>query len=111
MGLSIGALTFSERKYPEWRVCVDGKQRLLTIRHFLIDAVPVPAEWFPPEHIASQALEGMVVYSGLTVVGQRVFDRQALATTNTAQGLTLADEELLFELINYGGVPQGEKDS
>lgn len=123
MGLPIGALIFNERAYPEWRVCIDGKQRLLTVRNWVKDDLVVPAEWFEMvgvhplyDRTVQTAAGPYVSWKCLTETGRRVFDNAATASTYTARlraptkkGLIEREEEL-FDLINYGGVPQGERD-
>ena len=120
MGIPIGALIFNERSFPEWRVCVDGKQRLLTVRSFIMDDLVVPAEWWEKGHYDSfttTAAGEYVSWRHLTLLGQRIFDAQAVTTTLTARLKASSLEELLlkegelFNLVNYGGVPQGERDA
>lgn len=128
MGLPIGALIFNERKFPEWRVCIDGKQRLLAVRAFVEGRLYIPADWldeteqnmprelFDPSKVVRVGGVLMVNWHGLTVTGQRVFDSVAHVATHTAQlwrreSDPLALEAELFDLINYGGVPQGERDA
>lgn len=113
IGLPIGALTFNERAFPHWRVCIDGKQRLLAVHAFITDQFGVPATWWAPHHMTGHDGTGMVRYNDLTTPGRRVFDAQATTVTHTARlsGDDIVEKETeLFNLINYGGVPQGESD-
>jgi hypothetical protein len=116
IGLPIGALTFNERAFPHWRVCIDGKQRLLAVRAFISGELRVPTEWWTPDcfdSFTSTDAGEFVSWGNLTQRGRRIFDAQATTVTHTARlrGDGIVEKETeLFNLINYGGVPQGESD-
>lgn len=85
---------------------VDGKQRVTTILAFLDDKLSVPREWFDD----GASREPLVVFSQLAIAVQRRFKGRPLATAETLVK-TLAEEKTLFDMINYGGLAQGEIDS
>lgn len=87
---------------------IDGKQRLTTILLFFTDLLAVPVEWFDLVDCASN--KEFVLFSDLTRRGQRRFENLPLATAETL--LKTEDEErMVFELVNFGGLAQGEVDS
>lgn len=113
IGLPIGSIFISERPYPEWPVVIDGKQRLLAVRGWIEDKLWVPRRLFEEQELA---LRGEIVsFSGLSDVGQRRWRNGSHVQVywSRFQG-TLeeieAQERRLFDLINFGGVPQGESD-
>ena len=81
---------------------IDGKQRLTSILMFLNSQLPVPGHWFdlPAE---------TVLYRDLPLVRQRQVHNAPLSFAEGALE-TIEDERLVFELVNFGGVPQGETD-
>lgn len=87
---------------------IDGKQRITALRDFTADRFAVPAEWFE-ERMVQEGAGEMVRYSDLTEVGKRRFGNQPLsvATTHVA---SIEEEKEVFELINFGGLAQGESD-
>ena len=112
-GIPTGSVYLNTRPDADLTVAVvDGKQRIEAVRAFLTDELAVPASWFAPDLI--EATEGTddgpyVRWSGLSVVGRRRFQRARFTTLRTE--LATVDEEAeLFEIVNYGGVPQGESD-
>jgi len=82
-------------------VVIDGKQRITALLKFLLGQLSVPAEWF--------GREGRVSFLDLTEVEQRRFKQSPIAFSEGYLG-SLKDEEEVFNLVNYGGVPQGESD-
>jgi hypothetical protein len=84
---------------------VDGKQRVTTILAFLDDRLSVPRDWFDD----GASSESLVVFSQLAIAVQRRFKGRPLATAETLVK-TLAEEQTLFDMINYGGLAQGEID-
>lgn len=80
---------------------IDGKQRITAILAFLGDKLTVPGEWF--------GLDGEVKFSELPMPRQRGF-RQRPIQCCEGQLLSLEAEKEIFELVNFGGVPQGETD-
>lgn len=82
---------------------VDGKQRVTAIREFLADRYPVPAGWF------EDGARGETSYSQLSRRDQQRILNLPLAVS-VGHFATLADEQELFDLINFGGLAQGETD-
>lgn len=80
---------------------IDGKQRCTALLRFLLGELHVPGEWFD--------CEGDVTFNDISVVHQRGF-RQRPIPFSEGQLPTLEDEKLVFDLVNFGGVPQGETD-
>lgn len=91
---------------------IDGKQRVTTILAFFHDELAVPVSWWRSEHVetAIETPDGpYVTWGGLSRSGQMRFrDR----TIGVAEGTfkTLDEEREVFDLVNFGGVPQGERD-
>jgi hypothetical protein len=107
---------FREAGYTQDRnwayAVVDGKQRVTTWLMFAADEYAVPASWFESEDIDQDedTDDGRYVrYSGLSERQQRNFDTMPIGV---AEGRfnTLAGEQLVFDLVNFGGVSQGESD-
>ncbi len=82
---------------------VDGKQRVTTIQDFYDNQFAVPAAWFV------DGAAGEVLFADLTVPHQRAFRNIPMPV---AEGVfqTLAQEQELFDLLNFGGLAQGEVD-
>lgn len=80
---------------------IDGKQRITAILAFLRGALNVPGEWF--------GMSGMVTFSELPMPRQRGF-RQTPIQCCEGQLSGIEAEREVFELVNFGGVPQGESD-
>lgn len=109
LGVPIPSVIINDRFSANWRedesiAVIDGKQRLTTILDFLNDALLVPAEWF-----GMSTPSGLLVFSELPMPDQRRF-RQSPIPFTEGQLPDLAAEQEVFELVNYGGVPQGESD-
>lgn len=116
MGLPIGAIYINDRRYPDEPVVIDGKQRLLAILDFIEGRVLVPAEWFPRDCLDPELpvrVGAEVSYLGLSAKGRRVWENTGAVATYWADfhGSDREEREReLFDLINFGGVPQGEAD-
>jgi uncharacterized protein with ParB-like and HNH nuclease domain len=114
MGVPVPSLVVNHRIHAdEWggdfRIAVvDGKQRITTVLMFIDGLLTVPAAWFKSEHVASR--KEFVSYQGLSLVGQRKFKGHNLPFAEARVG-SLELETEIFELINFGGVPQGHVDS
>lgn len=81
---------------------IDGKQRLTTILMFLRDEFSVPGEWFGLD-------VDEVTFSKLPIVKQRQVHNATLGFSEGALE-SIEDEAMVFELVNFGGVPQGQSD-
>jgi uncharacterized protein with ParB-like and HNH nuclease domain len=91
-----------------WKMAViDGKQRLTAILKFLNNELRVPAEWFDSEE--KHPSTGMLSFSLLSQAQQRRIQNTPIAFSEGSLR-SLEEEREVFELVNYGGVPQGERD-
>lgn len=91
---------------------VDGKQRIRAITAFMSDQLAVPASWFKREYVlATEATDDgpYVRWSGLSRTAQARFENRPVSTI-VARVPTLDAEREIFDLINFGGVPQGASD-
>lgn len=93
--------------YPGKFAVIDGKQRLTAILKFVRNAFGIPREWVDPRDFCTD--QPLVHYAELTLAGQRRFDDLPLATAET-RVRTLDEEREIFDLINFGGLAQGEVD-
>lgn len=93
--------TFTPDQWQRMAV-IDGKQRISAILGFLKDEFAVPGEWFGRE-------EEEIFFSQLAHGPQRKFKNIAVPC---AEGtlVSIAEEQLVFELINFSGLAQGEVD-
>lgn len=102
------AAGFSHPGYSQDRnwmnAVVDGKQRMTALREYVTDCYAVPARWFGLE-----ADLGEVLYSQLPARSQRLFLNTPISISR-GQFTTLDEERELFDLLNFGGLAQGEKD-
>ena len=89
---------------------IDGKQRITALRDFYLEHFAVPADWFDPDDIEAHAHNNdKVVFADLTRPARLHFQHRPIALS-TARVTTIEDEAEIFDLINFGGVPQGESD-
>lgn len=91
---------------------VDGKQRATTWLMFANDEFAVPASWFAADEIeqTEDTADGPYVrYSGISRRMQRHFETLPIGVAE-GRFKTLAAERMVFELVNFGGVPQGQTD-
>ncbi|MFD8654976.1 DUF262 domain-containing protein [Streptomyces mirabilis] len=124
-GLAVGTITVNRRdsarfsapgyerhKSPAWAV-IDGKQRWQTIVMFSVGELSVPMSWWEPKALTGEFEETddgpYVRYSQLTMRGQVAFDSSTIPYDEVSVP-SIEEEERVFELINFGGVPQGEED-
>lgn len=109
LGVPIPSIIINDRFAANWKddesiVVIDGKQRITAVLDFLNDDLTVPAEWFGVD-----SFMGLVVFSDLTPARQRYFRQFPLPFTEGQLGSLEAETEV-FDLVNFGGVPQGESD-
>lgn len=124
MGVPIASLVVNDRMSARFKepgysqdrnwsyAIVDGKQRVTTIMMFSRDEFAVPASWFREGSVetAVDTDDGpYVLYSGLTQTGRRRFENRPLAVSE-GRFPTLADEQMIFDLVNFGGIAQGDTD-
>lgn len=106
-GVPIPSIVINDRFGAGWggyvSCCViDGKQRITAILKFIDGKLDVPGEWFD--------MPGMVFFDRIPISYQRRFRMTPL---QVCEG-QLPSEEMereIFDLINFGGVPQGESDN
>lgn len=105
LGIPIPSIVVNDRFAANWGeeiAVIDGKQRMTTILEWFTGKLAVPGEWFdiPLDEVS---------YDDLPVPMQRYFKMHAIPFCE-AQLPSLEAEREVFELINFGGVPQGESD-
>lgn len=122
MGIPIPAIVINDRfgagfthpgynKDRNWKYAiVDGKQRVSTIQGFVGNEFWVPREWFEDEPVPNGlARDQIVYYDDLTLPQRRGF-RNIPIPVAEGQFATLDQERELFDLVNFGGLAQGERD-
>jgi Protein of unknown function DUF262 len=105
LGIPIPAIIVNDRFSSSWGdkiVAIDGKQRMTAILGFLAGDFSVPGEWFE--------MEGMITFPELSLPQQRRFQQTPIPFCE-GQLPNLEAEREVFELVNFGGVPQGESDN
>ncbi|AUG29499.1 MULTISPECIES: DUF262 domain-containing protein [Microbacterium] len=113
-GIPIGAVTINDRWATNGYTgtvgyaCVDGKQRIETIRGFFADEFSVPADWFEDNEIADEDEDGEIRFSQLAERGRRRAENWAIPTIQAAVP-TVAGEARLYGLLNSGGTAQTEE--
>ncbi|GLY32051.1 hypothetical protein Kisp02_54160 [Kineosporia sp. NBRC 101731] len=127
LGVPIPSLIINNRweakfSHPGWdekrcnsHAVIDGKQRCTTILMFMRGELAVPASWWTTEQFDMPATietdDGLYVdWNGLTRQGQFRFRDRTIGVAE-GQFSTLAEEQAVFDLVNFGGVAQGETDN
>lgn len=82
---------------------VDGKQRVTALRGFLNNGFSVPHDWWDED------ADGDVFFDDLAPRQQRGFKNTPIPVAE-GQFATLETERELFDLLNFGGLSQGETD-
>ena len=117
-GVPVGAIVINDRWESGMEAdpnkmstaVVDGKQRITAIQDFSDGKYTVPRSWWADEYVSEEAQgEDSIAYDQLSTLGKRHFRGLGVPVV-CAQVSTIEEEEELFGLINYGGVPQGESD-
>lgn len=106
LGIPIPSIIINDRASAGWDdyitcAVIDGKQRITAILKFLSDGFKIPGEWF--------GFEGEVLFSELPINIQRGIRQTPLAFSE-GKLKSVEEETEVFELVNFGGVPQGETD-
>lgn len=107
LGVPIPSIIINDRLRADWDnadafiAVIDGKQRITTLLRFLSNEFTVPGDWFGED--------GDVLFSSLPIAKQRRFTNQPLAFSEGVLG-SIDEEREVFELVNFGGVPQGATD-
>ena len=115
-GIPIASIIVNDRSksgtWPKdqmWSMAViDGKQRLTAVLKFMDSGFSIPVDWildledFP-------WLCPVILFGELPLRYQRRFQNIPMAVSEGSLA-TLEEEIEVFELVNYGGVPQGMSD-
>lgn len=96
------AAGWSEKEYISCAV-IDGKQRMTAILMFLDSQLAIPGEWVGMD-------QNMIIFNELPIARQRGLRKQPIQFCEGQLG-SIEEEMEVFELVNFGGVPQGESDS
>ena len=86
---------------------IDGKQRCTTLLMMFDGELRIPSAWLDPKWLATPDED--VSWAELSKFGRRQFSYFTLPFAQ-AQLPTVAMEQEVFELVNFGGVPQGQSD-
>ena len=89
---------------------IDGKQRITSIRMFMNGELLVPLDWFGLEHVHENHIQDQISFLNLSDLGKRCFSRIPIAVSE-GKLKTIQEEKEVFDLINFGGLAQGEVDS
>jgi hypothetical protein len=123
LGIPIGAIIVNRRGeacdytpvpgfYDGGDLCdaiIDGKQRITTLKEFMNGDLVVPGGWFDNRAHLSDPTARHVTWGDLTARARRIIQEAPLPIMETLVG-SIEKEESIFNLINFGGVPQGETD-
>jgi len=82
---------------------IDGKQRITSFLKFLRGDLPIPKSWVGIEG------SGDIVFSDLPVATKRSIHNKTIGVCEASLP-DIESEEEVFNLVNFGGVPQGESD-
>jgi hypothetical protein len=93
---------------PIMYAVIDGKQRITSLLMFLNDELLVPSEWFNEWHVETDS--ELCSFKSLSKVGKRCFGNMPIAVSE-GRLKTIEEEKEVFDLINFGGLAQGEVDS
>lgn len=107
LGIPIPSIIVNDRFKAEWTndvqyAVIDGKQRITTLLMFLGSQFAIPGEWL--------GTSGPKRFNELEIVNQRRIRNQPIAFSEGCLP-TLEEEQLVFDLVNFGGVAQGESDN
>ena len=81
---------------------IDGKQRITSMLMFLKSQLAVPGEWFDVD-------KPTVVFNELAIGIQRSVRNRCVSCSEGVLE-SIEEERMVFELVNFGGVPQGQSD-
>lgn len=108
IGVPIPSIVVNDRFAAKWNkanwknAVIDGKQRCTTILMFFDNQFTIPGEWFGKEWTN-------LYFENFNPVERRVFKNKSIGMCVCTLP-NLKKEQEVFELINFGGVPQGESD-
>ena len=109
-GIPVASLIINDRTRSEkWSymdtgflAMIDGKQRTIAILDFLNSVFAVPGEWFDEER-------EFIFFNQLPMAKQRGFRNHPIGVAEGSLE-SLDQEAEVFDLVNFGGVPQGQSD-
>lgn len=117
-GIPIPAVVINDRLsagFPDageesahWFSIVDGKQRISAITGFLLGEFALDGSWFSRVESRSP-MAGWVFHSDLDLATQRGLKHLTIGVCE-GQLHSLDAERELFELVNFGGLAQGDVD-
>jgi hypothetical protein len=107
LGIPIPSIIINDRFSASWKddeslAVIDGKQRITAILKFLNGDLRIPGEWF--------GMDGPVTIQDLPMPQQRRF-RQTPVAFSEGCLKSIEQEQEVFDLVNFGGIPQGETDN
>lgn len=120
LGVPIAALVLNQRSGVAWYrnegdpgnvhlACVDGRQRLTTVRMWWDDEISIPAEWLDASYLPEK-YPSLVRNCDLSERGRRFCRNDFAIPSAEAQLPSLAAEAEVYGLINAAGTPQTEED-
>lgn len=89
---------------------IDGKQRLTAVLNFVHGKLAVPGEWFGDYEVTYRGAADVLTFGQLKPGAQSRFLGRPIAAAETCLK-TIEQEQLVFEMINFCGLAQGEVDS
>lgn len=93
----------------DYRIAViDGRQRITTVFKFVDGEFSVPADWFSKNDLI-ESQNGEVFFHGLSIYRRRKLLNGAVPFCE-ARAETIEQEQHIFDLVNFGGLAQGEVD-
>lgn len=108
MGIPIPSVIVNDRFASNWGgsvAVIDGKQRITAILKFIDSELKVPAAWFGVRGDINREVEFQYLPDSL----RRRFCTCPIAVSE-GRLASIEDEIEVFELVNFGGVPQGMTD-
>ena len=105
LGIPVPSIIINDRFSAGWGdhiAVIDGKQRITTILMLFDGELCLPGSWFGLDL-------SLVAFPELPLPDQRRLKQMPLQVCE-GQLRTLEEEREVFELVNFGGVAQGETD-
>ena len=102
---------YSDRRNAAYAV-VDGKQRITAIVRYLRGGLMVPAAWFAAEDVnGTISTDRGPMGRFIDLTRPRQLDILATPMSTVMGRLsTLDEDQTVFDLVNFGGIPQGQSD-
>lgn len=92
-----------------WWVCIDGKQRLTTLRLWMESCLTVPSGWFDPGYLLLPEFS-TVRYRDLTLTGQRMIGHRFTLSASEATLSCVEEEREVYLLLNSAGTAHTAED-